>query len=147
MLKKRLSGRGMGFLLVMLAVSTLFLAAGCQTAAPAPPAATATAAPTVRAATATTAPPPPAATATTAPPPPAGGDPARGQQVFTSTCNACHPGGQQGLGPSLIGMAGRLSDAQITQIVRQGRGGMPAAGAGLTDQQVADLVAYLRTLR
>ena len=135
MLKKRLSGRGMGFLLVMLAVSTLFLAAGCQTAAPAPPAATATAAPTVR-----------AATATTAPPPPAGGDPARGQQVFTSTCNACHPNGQQGMGPALVGVAGRLSDAQITQIVRQGRGGMPAAGAGLTEQQMTDLLAYLKRL-
>ena len=116
----------LGWLPVGLATLALLLTVGCQSAAPAKPAAT--------------------AAATTAPPPPAGGDPARGQQVFTSTCNACHPGGQQGVGPSMVGVSGRLSDAQITQVVRQGRGGMPAS-AGLTDQQVTDLLAYLRTLR
>ena len=120
----------LGWLPVGLVTLALLLTVGCQSAAPAKPATTAAA---------TTA---PAATsaATTAPPTP-------GQQVFTSNCNACHPGGRQGMGPTLVGVTGRLSDAQITQKIRQGAGEMPAMGGTISEPQMADLLAYLKTLR
>jgi len=75
-----------------------------------------------------------------------GGDSARGQQVFTTSCNACHPGGRQGVGPTLAGVTSKLSDTRTIQVVRQGSGGMPAVGASFSDQQLADLLAYLKTL-
>src|SRR5689334_12007653 len=41
---------------------------------------------------------------------PSAGDPTRGQAVFARYCNACHPGGAQGSGPSLIQRMPHTSD-------------------------------------
>jgi len=124
----------LGWLPVGLVTLALLLTVGCQSAAPAKSAAT------PAATTAATTAPAATAAATTAPPTP-------GQQVFTSNCNACHPGGRQGAGPTLVGVTGRLSDAQITQKIRQGSGEMPAMEGTISDPQMADLLAYLKTLR
>ena len=40
----------------------------------------------------------------------------------------------------------KQSDAQLSAIIRDGRGKMPAMGKGLTDGQVHVLVAYIREL-
>ena len=40
----------------------------------------------------------------------------------------------------------KQSDAQLSAIIRDGKGKMPAMGKGLTDEQVHVLVGYIREL-
>jgi mono/diheme cytochrome c family protein len=71
---------------------------------------------------------------------------AAGQAVFQQNCNACHPNGNAGVGPALRGK--NLSAQQITNRVRNGGGGMPAFSTSqISDQQLADLVAYVQSLK
>jgi mono/diheme cytochrome c family protein len=95
--------------------------------------------------------------------PAAVGDVARGEQLFASSCVACHgPGGEgvPGLGKDMTHsefMAG-LSDAELVEFIKQGRAPddplnttgvlMPPKGGNpaITDEQLFDIVAYLRTI-
>ncbi len=100
------------------------------------------------------------------PAPPAGpkGDAAMGQTKFTATCSACHgPAGEgvTGLGKDMTTSTfiKGLSDAELVEFIKKGRpvsdpanttqvdmppkGGNPA----LSDQDLADIVAYIRTLQ
>jgi cytochrome c oxidase subunit II len=66
-----------------------------------------------------------------------------GEQTFAGACAPCH--GEQGQG--LIGppLEGRAPDAeQIAEIVRNGRGAMPAVGKGWDEHQIQALIAYVR---
>lgn len=94
------------------------------------------------------------------------GDPeaiARGQQVYNRACALCHGGdanGKPGLGQSLRDNAFSkgLGDAELAEFIRVGRAAddplnelgvaMPPMGGdpSMTDQELEDLVAYLRTL-
>lgn len=101
-----------------------------------------------------------------APPTPAGpvGDPAQGQEKFAGTCVSCHgPAGEgiAGLGKDMTTSTfiRDLSDAELVEFIKTGRptsdplnttgvdmppkGGNPA----LTDQDLADIVAFIRTLQ
>jgi mono/diheme cytochrome c family protein len=76
------------------------------------------------------------------------GDPTRGQAVFARYCNACHPGGAQGSGPSLIQRMPHTSDEEVRDAVRGGRGRMPPYTTDqISDSELTDLIAYLRTLK
>ncbi len=103
-----------------------------------------------------------AASPTAAPIPP--GDAGRGKTVFEGTCAACHgpdATGLPGLGKDLTTseFAKGKSDAELVAFVKVGRPTsdplnttgveMPARGgnAALTDQDLADVVAYMRTLQ
>jgi len=105
--------------------------------------------------------PAPASTATPAGPV---GDSAQGQVKFASTCSACH--GQDAKGISGMGkdlttseFAKGLSDADLITFITKGRDAsdplnttgvqMPPRGGNpaLTDQDLADIVAYIRTLQ
>jgi cytochrome c oxidase cbb3-type subunit 3 len=79
---------------------------------------------------------------------------ADGDSVFKSHCAGCH--GSDGKGNSAIGtpdftspktLSGH-SDADVTDTITNGREGtiMPAWKGKLSDQEVAALVAYLRSL-
>lgn len=74
------------------------------------------------------------------------GDAAAGETVFTSTaCSsaACHGAdGMSGSAPSLSGVVSARSDDQVIDAVLDGKGGMPPQN--LTDQQMADVLAWLR---
>ncbi len=93
----------------------------------------------------------------------AAGDPAHGAELFAASCTACHGPDAKGL-PNLgkdlttsTFLAG-LSDAEAVAFVKTGRPGtdpanttgvdMPPKGGNpaLTDADLADIVAYLRTL-
>ena len=92
------------------------------------------------------------------------GDPAAGEKLFMSTCAACHgPDGQglPGLGKDLVTsefVAGK-TDSQLIEFIKVGRSPddplnttgvtMPAKGnnPALTDEDLYNIVAYLRTLR
>jgi ubiquinol-cytochrome c reductase cytochrome c subunit len=77
------------------------------------------------------------------------GDQARGGEAFRQQCAACHEWAGEG-GALFQREAPGLKDAtavQIAEAVRGGPGQMPAFGsAALDDQQVNDVVAYVRYL-
>ena len=91
------------------------------------------------------------------------GDPAKGQTLFAGTCSACHgpdATGVTGLGKNLTTSAfvAAQTDAQLLAFVKTGRPvddpanttgvAMPPRGGNpaLTDQDLADIISYVRTL-
>lgn len=78
-----------------------------------------------------------------------------GAGLFKTKCAACH--GPDGKGETAMGKANKLrdlsspevqkqSDAELSTIIENGKGKMPAYGKSLKPEQVKDLVAYLRSL-
>ena len=68
-----------------------------------------------------------------------------GRALFQSKgCTNCHPGGQAGVGPSLVGVTQRLSEDRIKQQINQGGGQMPPYPS--SPQELNDLYAFLQTL-
>lgn len=80
------------------------------------------------------------------------GDASRGQTIFATQCAACHgQGGAGGFAPALntTEFQQKFSqDAALRTILRQGSGAMPAYGVNrLSDHELADLIAYVRSLQ
>lgn len=94
------------------------------------------------------------------------GDPAQGQQLFQTTCAACHgpeamgvDGLGKGLHPSESEFVGNQSDDQLVEFIKQGRQpgepgnttgvAMPPKGGNpaLSDEDIYHIVAWLRTLQ
>ncbi|GMU54069.1 MAG: hypothetical protein AMXMBFR33_32150 [Candidatus Xenobia bacterium] len=137
--------------LILSLLAASLAAAGCSS----PPSSTdTTSTPTATGTTAATSTPAPVARAA---------DPAKGKTAYDGTCTACHgPDGKgvEGLGKPLVGSAMLgLKDEDLVAFIVKGRpptdtanttgidmpprGGNPA----LTDQDIADVVAYMRTLK
>ncbi len=91
------------------------------------------------------------------------GDAETGKTLYAQTCSACHgpdATGVKGLGKDLVHseFAKGLTDAEFLDYVKKGRStddplnttgiAMPPKGGNpsLTDQQIMDIIAYLRTL-
>lgn len=83
-------------------------------------------------------------------------DAGRGRKLFEESCAACHSvTGKGGDGPWLggPGFQETYSDARIGHTIKYGRADTLMnpfgrnAGGDLTDEQISDVVAYLRTLR
>ena len=77
------------------------------------------------------------------------GDPETGQQTFQHNCVMCHAvtPDTKIVGPSLYSeMRGphAKSAAAVRDIIVHGKGQMPAMGSKLSDQDIADLLAYVR---
>jgi len=73
---------------------------------------------------------------------------AAGASIYRASCATCHgQDGQGGVGPTLAGaVVSRFPDpADQVAVVRDGRGGMPAFGGRLTDEEIAQVVEYTRT--
>jgi disulfide bond formation protein DsbB len=92
------------------------------------------------------------------------GDPTRGKALFAQTCAACHgpdAKGLPGLGKDMTAstFVKGETDPQLVEFVKQGRPAsdpanttkidMPPKGGNpaMTDAQIGDVVAYLRTLQ
>jgi mono/diheme cytochrome c family protein len=90
------------------------------------------------------------------------GDAAHGKQIFETTCATCHAAdgtGVKGLGKPLVGseFVKKSSEAELAKMVIEGRPvddplnttkvAMPPRGgnAGLSDGDIADVVAYAKT--
>jgi cytochrome c oxidase cbb3-type subunit 3 len=73
-----------------------------------------------------------------------------GQRLYNwFNCNDCHGMGGGGMGPALmddVWIYGSEPQAIFTSIVEGRPNGMPAFGGKVADQQVWQLVAYVRTL-
>lgn len=80
-----------------------------------------------------------------------------GRKVYDRFCDRCHEpystGGRQG--PPMKGIFGKpylplsglpANDERVGEIIKFGRSKMPGFGQALSDQQVADLLAYMHTL-
>jgi mono/diheme cytochrome c family protein len=71
-----------------------------------------------------------------------------GDQIFIRSCNTCHPGGKQGMGPNLLDISEKYDDANLKRIIRKGKGIMPAQPPNvINDIELDRLVAYLKTLK
>ncbi len=97
------------------------------------------------------------------PTPAPAGDAAIGQEVFATTCAACHgPKGEgvQGLGKDMTvsQFIADQTDAQLLEFIKKGRDtsdplnttgvAMPPKGGNpaLTDEQLVDIIAYIRSI-
>nr|WP_290669257.1 cytochrome c [Ardenticatena sp.] len=91
------------------------------------------------------------------------GDPAKGEQLYAQSCAACHgpdARGIQGLGKNLRSseFVKGLSDDELVEFIKKGRDtsdpanttgvAMPPKGGNpsLTDQDLYDIVAYIRSI-
>jgi mono/diheme cytochrome c family protein len=70
-----------------------------------------------------------------------------GEKLFVTTCSYCHEKGgrEQGKGPKLAGSK-RTDEFIINRITHGKLGAMPAFGGALSEDQIKDLVAYIRSL-
>jgi mono/diheme cytochrome c family protein len=83
---------------------------------------------------------------------------AHGKQVYMARCALCHGPEGKGDGPAAAGLNPKprnhtdgtymnsRTDDQLLQVIRNGKGGMPAWGAVLSDQEIHDVLKYVRTL-
>ncbi|MDW8363707.1 MAG: cytochrome c [Myxococcales bacterium] len=71
---------------------------------------------------------------------------ARGRRAFQRRCDSCHPGGDEDVGPRIIGK--NWTAERMRAQVRRGSGRMrPIPPSRLSDADLEDLLAYLTTLR
>ena len=78
-------------------------------------------------------------------------DPVNGQKLYSTHCRSCH--GNSG-SPSMAGAPDfsrgeslLKSDSALLAVIRSGSGMMPAYRGLLTDEEILDIIAHLRTLR
>lgn len=68
-----------------------------------------------------------------------------GARIFKAKCAGCHgPTGEGNLGPSLVGVGNRMSEADQIAVVSHGRAGMLAFSPALSDEQIRAVVEYTR---
>ncbi|WP_048602267.1 c-type cytochrome [Rubeoparvulum massiliense] len=65
--------------------------------------------------------------------------------VKGSSCLGCHGGNLEGQGamPALNDVGSRLSQDEIYQVIRDGRGAMPAQKGNFTDEELQAMAAWL----
>ena len=81
------------------------------------------------------------------------GNPLIGRTTFISNCTGCHVANGSGVAqpiPGAGGIAAPLTDAQLYNIIRDGTNhgedvGGPGARANLTDKQIYDMIAFIRS--
>jgi mono/diheme cytochrome c family protein len=94
----------------------------------------------------------------------AAGDPQKGNDLFHQNCAACHGDSGKGDGPAAAGLNPKprdlsdkaymssIDDKKIVEIVQKGGAAvgksplMPPMGAALSEAQIQDITAYIRTL-
>ncbi|MCB9569286.1 MAG: cytochrome c [Myxococcales bacterium] len=76
------------------------------------------------------------------------GNSANGGTVYTAQCAVCHmadgTGNADANYPSLVEHAMHESDMDIVEVILEGEGAMPEFRSKLSDQEIADLLAYIR---
>lgn len=76
------------------------------------------------------------------------GDSRRGEELYRASCVVCHgPRATGGIGPRLANNPVLLNDEAFWKIVYKGQHVMPPLKGAVTEQQMADILAWLKTLR
>jgi len=76
------------------------------------------------------------------------GDSKRGEGLYNASCVVCHgPGAAGGIGPRLAGSPILSNEQAFWRTVYDGRHVMPPLKGAVTEQQMADIQAWLKTLR
>src|SRR6185437_1521285 len=72
-----------------------------------------------------------------------------GRKVFENRCSGCHGSDGNGgeLGPPIARRVSRLTDPQITSIVRNGIPGAGMPANNVSDQEMPQLISFLHSLR
>lgn len=80
----------------------------------------------------------------------------RGRRIFQRTCSSCH--GPDGRGVQRLGLVrpprdltraefhAQVTDEQLRQVIRTGKGQMPAFGGLMGDEDLRHVIAFIRTL-
>src|SRR5690242_20467181 len=85
----------------------------------------------------------PSISSTSSPPQTRRPDETEGAFVFRTQCAGCHgPKGEGNLGPALVGIGDRMTEADQVTLVRAGKDRMPPFSPGLSDEDVKAVVAY-----
>ncbi|WP_019535253.1 c-type cytochrome [Paenibacillus ginsengihumi] len=64
--------------------------------------------------------------------------------VYRQNCMSCHGNELQGkVGPSLQTVGSRMSEEEIIQVIRDGKGGMPAYGKRLSEEEISSVASWL----
>jgi mono/diheme cytochrome c family protein len=69
------------------------------------------------------------------------GDPENGAVVYAANCAGCH--GADGTGGSGPDITGEDDQDEVTEVVLSGEDSMPAFDGDLSDQEIADVVAFV----
>ena len=81
-------------------------------------------------------------------PQPSTGDSNRGETLYQASCIVCHgPRGTGGIGPRLAGNPVLSKEKTFWTVVYEGQHAMPPLKGAVTEQQMADIRAWLQTLR
>lgn len=81
-------------------------------------------------------------------PKPSTGDSNRGEKLYQASCIVCHgPGATGGIGPRLAGNPVLSKEKTFWTVVYEGQHAMPPLNGVITSQQMADIRAWLLTLR
>jgi len=76
------------------------------------------------------------------------GDSSRGEGLYSSSCIVCHgPQASGGIGPRLAGNPVLSNEQAFWKVVYEGRHVMPPLKGAITEQQMADIQAWLKTLK
>lgn len=76
------------------------------------------------------------------------GDHTRGEELYNASCIVCHGArATGGIGPRLAGNPVLSNDQAFGKILSEGRHMMPPLKDAVTAQQLADIRAWLKTLR
>ena len=68
-----------------------------------------------------------------------------GKEEWEGVCAKCHGlAGEGGIGPRIAGAPTLTDPVALANLIRNGRGQMPAVGAGWTNEQVDALASYLK---
>ncbi len=79
---------------------------------------------------------------------PSSDDSQKGEKLYRASCIVCHgPGASGGIGPRLVNNPILSNDRAFWKIVYEGRHVMPPLKGAVTEQQMADIRAWLQTLR
>lgn len=80
-------------------------------------------------------------------PRPPSGSSQRGEELYKASCTVCHGRrGEGSVGPKLAGNPLLSNDQAFWKVVHEGRHVMPPLKGVVTDEQLTDIRAWLRTL-